>query len=118
MISYQILSLKVVPGTNRNIHTEFILVVNILWAQPKIKFEKREHNFGDVVDGSFPSTIFKFTNTGDKNLVLQKVQSSCGCTSPSWPREPIPPGESGEVKVMFNTRGYKNKSFVKSVMIT
>ena len=79
-----------------------------------IEFENDEYNFGIVVDGDMVKHTFKFTNTGDKNLVLFDVKTTCGCTVPEdWPKQPIPPGESGEVKVIFNSNnkvGAVNKS--------
>jgi len=79
-----------------------------------IEFENDEYNFGTVVDGDMVKHTFKFTNTGDKNLVLFDVETTCGCTVPEdWPKQPIPPGESGEVKVIFNSNnkvGAVNKS--------
>jgi hypothetical protein len=79
-----------------------------------IEFENDEYNFGTVVDGDMVKHTFKFTNTGDKNLVLFDVKTTCGCTVPEdWPKHPIAPGESGEVKVIFNSNnkvGAVNKS--------
>ena len=79
-----------------------------------IEFDQTEYNFGTVVDGDMVKHTFKFTNTGDKNLVLFDVKTTCGCTVPEdWPKHPIAPGESGEVKVIFNSDskvGAVNKS--------
>ncbi len=86
-------------------------------AQPKISFDKKRHNFGDVIYGSMPTTFFKFVNTGNEALILKKVNSSCGCTSPFWTRDSVQPGDSGFIKVVFNSRGYKNKDFAKSVFV-
>jgi hypothetical protein len=69
-----------------------------------ISFEETEYNFGTVVDGDMVKHTFKFTNTGDKQLVLLDVKTTCGCTVPEdWPKEPIAPGEGGEIKVIFNS---------------
>lgn len=79
-----------------------------------IEFESSEYNFGSVVDGEMVKHTFKFTNTGDKNLVLFDVKTTCGCTVPEdWPKHPIEPGDGGEVKVIFNSNnkiGSVNKS--------
>ena len=79
-----------------------------------IEFEQTEYNFGSVVDGEMVKHTFKFTNTGDKNLVLFDVKTTCGCTVPEdWPKQPIAPGDGGEVKVIFNSNnkvGMVNKS--------
>lgn len=70
----------------------------------EITFEETEYNFGTVVDGDMVKHTFKFTNTGDKELVLLDVKSTCGCTVPEdWPKQPIAPGEGGEIKVIFNS---------------
>lgn len=69
-----------------------------------ISFEETEYNFGTVVDGDMVKHTFKFTNTGDKQLVLLDVKTTCGCTVPEdWPKEPIAPGDGGEIKVIFNS---------------
>jgi hypothetical protein len=69
-----------------------------------ISFEEEVYNFGTVTDGDMVKHTFKFTNTGDKNLVLIDVTATCGCTVPEdWPKHPIAPGEGGEIKVVFNT---------------
>lgn len=79
-----------------------------------IVFDQGTYDFGSVVDGEMVKHTFSFTNTGDKNLVLFDVKTTCGCTVPEdWPKHPIEPGESGEVKVIFNSNnkvGSVNKS--------
>ncbi|MEA3495825.1 MAG: DUF1573 domain-containing protein [Bacteroidota bacterium] len=91
---------------------------NLINAQPKIEYNKKNHDFGDVIIGTFPTCFFVFKNTGTEPLKLVKVRTSCGCTTPQWPREEILPGDSSSIKVLFNTRGYKNKDFAKSIIIT
>lgn len=71
---------------------------------PEITFEKNVHDYGTVAFGGDGVCFFKFTNTGKEPLILQQPQSSCGCTVPSWPKEPILPGESNEIKVTYNTK--------------
>jgi outer membrane biosynthesis protein TonB len=70
-------------------------------------FEKEMHDFGSVKDGDKVSHVFKFKNTGDKPLIISDAKGSCGCTVPSYPKEPIAPGKSGEIKVEFNSAGKK-----------
>tara|TARA_R110001583_G_scaffold16084_6_gene65361 strand:- start:8296 stop:8766 length:471 start_codon:yes stop_codon:yes gene_type:complete len=72
---------------------------------PVMEFEKVEHDFGTIVQGTPQETVFKFTNTGNAPLVITKATSSCGCTVPNPPKEPIAPGEVGELKVKFNGSG-------------
>jgi hypothetical protein len=71
---------------------------------PEITFEKLVHDYGTVAYGGDGVCTFKFSNTGKEPLILQQPQSSCGCTVPTWPKEPVLPGESNEIQVTYNTR--------------
>ena len=68
-------------------------------------FDATEFNFGTVLEGEKVSHTYQFTNTGNEPLILSNAQGSCGCTVPKWPREPIPPGESADIVVEFNSKG-------------
>ena len=83
---------------------------------PEITFEKVVHDYGDVPFNGNGACEFRFTNTGDAPLVIQKPKSSCGCTVPSWPDKPILPGESDVIKVMYRTS--RCGSFNKTVTVT
>lgn len=72
---------------------------------PAITFEKELHDFGNVTEGEVVEYSFKFTNTGEKDLLIKSAEASCGCTVPEWPKEPIKPGESGYMKVKFDSKG-------------
>jgi len=96
----------------------FISGILLATAQPEIKFDRTNHNFNDVIEGSYPKTTFTFYNIGNQPLKLTDVRASCGCTSPAWPREEIAPGDSGKIDVVFNTNGYANRDFAKSVTVT
>ncbi|MBT8296800.1 MAG: DUF1573 domain-containing protein [Maribacter sp.] len=72
---------------------------------PVMEFEKSEHDFGTIEQGTPQETIFAFTNTGNAPLVITNATSSCGCTVPNPPKEPIAPGEKGELVVKFNGSG-------------
>jgi len=80
-------------------------------------FESTSHDFGTITEGEVVEHTFSFTNTGDAPLVITNAKGSCGCTVPEWPRESIAPGETGAIKVRFNSRGRKNNQN-KSVTIT
>lgn len=82
-----------------------------------ITFEKYEHNFGQVVDGEKVSYVFKFKNTGANDLIISDARGSCGCTVPQWPKEPVKPGASGEIKVEYDSKG-KSGLQKKTVSIT
>ena len=79
---------------------------------PEIEFEKLVHDYGEVQYNGNGECEFRFTNTGNEPLILQKPKSSCGCTVPTWPKEPILPGESDVIKVTYKTTtvGTINKS--------
>ncbi len=70
---------------------------------PEMNFEVTEIDFGTHNEGDVLDTIFNFTNTGKLPLVITKVKTTCGCTTPFWPKEPIKPGEKSQIKVRFNT---------------
>ena len=78
----------------------------------EIKFEKVVHDYGEVPFNGNGKCEFRFTNTGNEPLLIQKPKSSCGCTIPSWPQEPILPGESDIIKVTYRTNrpGIINKT--------
>ncbi len=70
---------------------------------PRFKFDKTEHDFGTINEGDIVETVFSFTNVGKSELIITSAKGSCGCTVPEWPKEPIMPGEAGEIKVKFNS---------------
>ena len=72
---------------------------------PVLTLEKTSHDFGDIFQGDKVDQIFKFTNTGNEPLIITEIRITCGCTQPEWPRNPIPPGGKGEIKVGFNSAG-------------
>ncbi|MCU0370491.1 MAG: DUF1573 domain-containing protein [Bacteroidales bacterium] len=71
---------------------------------PEISFEKLVHDYGTIPFGGDGVCTFKFKNTGKEPLILQQPQSSCGCTVPTWPKEPVLPGASDEIQVTYNTK--------------
>lgn len=80
-------------------------------------FAENEFDFGTLEEGEKVEHVFKFENTSDNPLTISNARGSCGCTVPEWPREPIAPGESGEIKVKFDSKGKKGKQS-KTVTIT
>ncbi|MFK7785202.1 MAG: DUF1573 domain-containing protein [Crocinitomicaceae bacterium] len=78
----------------------------------KISFGKEMHDYGEVKYGGDGYCTFIFENTGNEPLILGDVKGSCSCTVPEWPKDPIAPGETGELKVKYNTKkpGAINKS--------
>lgn len=69
----------------------------------KIEFKEETIDYGTIAKGSDGVRVFEFTNTGDAPLVISKAYSSCGCTVPSWPKEPIAPGKAGKIEVKYDT---------------
>lgn len=91
----------------------------LLFAQPKpeVKFNKIVHDYGSIKEEvEVAVSDFELTNTGTSPLVIQRIVASCGCTSPTYTREPILPGKKGNVKVAYNTI-YRPGNFRKSVRI-
>jgi hypothetical protein len=74
-------------------------------ALPTIAFAEEFHDFGEVQEGEVVEHTFTFTNEGEGPLIISNAQGSCGCTVPDWPRQPIAPGQKGQIKVSFVSTG-------------
>ena len=85
--------------------------------EPIMEFKESVWDFGNIIDGESVEHTFKFKNTGSTDLVISSCAASCGCTIPSWPKEPIAPGDEGSIKVKFNSSG-KSGSVSKDITIT
>lgn len=84
----------------------------------EIKFEKISHNFGKFSEKEGVQTCtFAFTNVGEEPLVINQALASCGCTVPSYTKEPIMPGKSGEIKVTYNGVGKSYGYFKKTITV-
>lgn len=75
------------------------------WSQsgPKIKLDANEVNYGTIEQNSEPFRTLKFKNVGNEPLIIKSARGNCGCTVPTWPREAIMPGESGDLKIKYST---------------
>lgn len=94
------------------------LVAYAQHEQPEIKFDKTVHNFGTFSEKAPVQTaVFAFTNIGKAPLIINQAIASCGCTIPSYTKEPIMPGEKGTVKVTYNGKGKFPGHFKKSITI-
>lgn len=82
-----------------------------------IKFDRLEHNFGRINEGDKVRTVFHFTNTGKKPLIISSATTTCGCTVPNWPKTAIAPGEGGDINVEFDSEGKKGQ-VEKEVTVT
>jgi hypothetical protein len=76
---------------------------------PVITFKEKSIDFGDLTQGDKVSHTFQLTNTGTAPLIISNVAATCGCTVPSWPKEPIAPGKTAEIQVSFNSTGKMGK---------
>jgi hypothetical protein len=87
----------------------FLFSSNRVYAQSntaaEFKFLDSKHDFGDMIEGEQKEHSFEFTNTGQTPLIISKIIATCGCTAPTWPKDPIKPGEKGKIKIVFNSTG-------------
>ncbi len=93
-------------------------ISNMIIAQgPKIDFEKTSHTYGKIKEeGGMATYKFKFKNSGNQPVIITRVQSSCGCTTPEWTRSPVVPGSTGFVSTQFDPRN-RPGSFNKHVLV-
>lgn len=84
---------------------------------PSITFDKTEHDFGEIENGTPVETVFSYTNTGKVPLVITNITSTCGCTVPKdWSKEPLDPGASASFTVKFDGKG--TNKVTKTVTVT
>lgn len=83
---------------------------------PVMTLETTEVDYGKIEQGADPYRVFKFTNTGKAPLVIENAKGSCGCTVPTYPKEPIAPGETAEIKVRYDTN--RVGKFTKTITLT
>ncbi|HAS35358.1 MAG TPA: hypothetical protein DCS15_02640 [Flavobacteriales bacterium] len=84
---------------------------------PTMEFSEPLYDFGDIAQGDRVNYNFTFTNNGTSDLVIASAKGSCGCTVPDWPKRPIKPGETSEIKVEFNSTGKKGKQHKKVTIV-
>jgi len=96
-----------------------MLTVGLAFAQskPEAKFDKTQHDFGSIKEElGAVKTMFEFTNVGTSPLIIQRVSTSCGCTTPSYPHEPVLPGKKGVITVKYSTVA-RPGSFNKTIAV-
>ncbi len=108
-------------SSNRNKHTigsvllsslaVLYFLSSLLWGQqsPTIKFKENTWNFGQTQQGKILTHVFKFDNTGSETLIISNVRTSCGCAAALISSREVKPGQAGEIKVTFNTKGYEGE---------
>lgn len=84
---------------------------------PVIKFDNASHDFGNIKAGKKVNYTYKFTNAGTGDLIISDAKASCGCTVPNYTKEPVKPGGTGEVSVVFDSTG-KSGAVSKTVTLT
>lgn len=82
---------------------------------PEIYFEKTTHNFGEIEYNGDGTCEFTFKNRGKEALLLTNVKAACGCTTPTWPKQPIKKGKKGTIVVKYNTKIIG--SFTKTIRV-
>ena len=85
---------------------------------PEIEFEEEIIEFGDISQGEKVKRRFRFENTGDADLIISDAKGSCGCTVPLWPRQPIRPGQKGEIEVVFDSNGKSGRQHKTVTLVT
>ncbi|TNE81568.1 MAG: DUF1573 domain-containing protein [Bacteroidetes bacterium] len=86
---------------------------------PVLSFEKETYEFPQSIsEGESVSCDFKFTNTGKADLIISNATAPCGCTVPTWPKDPIKPGESSKITVVYNSQGKGSGRHEKAVTIS
>jgi len=84
-------------------------------AVKEAKFNELTHHFGDIAQGKPVTTKFTFDNTGNKPLIIETAVASCGCTTPTYPKQPVLSGKTGTISVTFNAEA--NGAFKKMVTV-
>lgn len=72
---------------------------------PVIEFEEEVIDFGEISQGEKVKRMYRFTNVGESDLIISDAKGSCGCTVPRWPKQPIKPGQQGDIEVVFDSNG-------------
>ncbi|RKE92012.1 DUF1573 domain-containing protein [Ichthyenterobacterium magnum] len=101
----------------------FIFISSFIYAQDLanttdvgvFSFEEEEINYGTIAQNANGERVFKFENRGRAPIVISKVKTTCGCTVPTYPKQPILPGQSGEIKIKYATN--RVGPFTKSITV-
>lgn len=75
----------------------------------EVQWTEKEFDYGVIEQGEKVTHLYKFKNVGNEPLIISNAKGSCGCTVPQWPKDPVMPGESGEIKVQFDSKGKSGK---------
>jgi hypothetical protein len=86
-------------------------------SNAQITFAKYEHDFGNILQDSDNKFTFTFTNTGTEPLIIENAKGSCGCTVPEYTKDPIAPGETGKLDIVYKPGKQKNQQ-TKTITVT
>lgn len=109
------LTVAVVAQEEKVIQKPVVTTGNTSESAPEITFEKEVHDYGTIKQGADGGCEFKFKNTGKDPLVISNAKGSCGCTVPTYPKEPIMKGQTAVIKVHYDTK--RVGPFTKTVTI-
>lgn len=87
-------------------------------GNPKIKFEKLNHDIGELKAGEKVAVNFYFENTGNATLIIEDVITDCGCTTSDYEKKEIPAGETGKITIIFDSEGEMNNQYKTIKVIT
>jgi hypothetical protein len=95
-----------------------VFSVTQIFAQDRaeVTFDTLQHDFGTVKAGDLAETFFRFTNTGNVPIKIKEVRTTCSCTASDYTRESVAPGDTGFIRVNFDTEG-RHGDFVKGVNV-
>lgn len=89
--------------------------VKVESQEPALQFKEDTWDFGDIPQGTPVTHVFEFTSTGKQPVIVSQATASCGCTTPTWSKEPVLPGKTGNVSATFNAA--REGSFIKTVTV-
>jgi len=92
-----------------------LFITYLSFGQAVMTFTETSHDFGKIENGGDGTYIFKYKNTGNQPLIIMEVTASCGCTTPTYTKAPLKPGDSGEILVKYDTT--REGIFSKTVTI-
>lgn len=85
---------------------------------PVFSVSQNVHDFGTIIQGEKVSHIYKFKNTGKSDLIVSSVRASCGCTVPTYSKDPVKPGGEGEIEIVFDSSGRSGRQHKTITVLT
>ncbi|PWJ36102.1 DUF1573 domain-containing protein [Sediminitomix flava] len=108
--SEEVKTKQAVSSTDSDVKEEKVVEV------ASIKWDELVYDFGEVNEGDEVKHVYTFKNNGEVPLIISRVKASCGCTTPTYTKAPVAPGESGEINVKFNSKNRAGKQ-VKTITV-